>query len=86
MRKLRITIGIVARAAAVLVPTAGSVVTGTRAETKPGLGILGASVLAPITGGAALGGAVRRCQWDMVRSTRDRRLARRATGPASGSA
>jgi len=46
MRKLRITIGIVACAAAVLVPTAGSVVTGTRAETKPGLGILCASVLA----------------------------------------
>ena len=67
MRKLRFTIGIVACAAAILVPTAGSVATGTRAETKPGLGILCASVLAPITGGvAASGEPFAACQWDMV--------------------
>ena len=67
MRKLRFTIGIVACAAAILVPTAGSVVTGTRAETKPGLGILCASVLAPITGGvAASGEPFAACQWDMM--------------------
>ena len=67
MRKLRFTIGIVACAAAILVPTAGSVATGTRAETKPGLGTLCASVLAPITGGvAASGEPFAACQWDMV--------------------
>ncbi len=67
MRKLRGTIAAVACCAATLVPAASSSGTATSAATNPGLGALCATVLAPITGGAAASaepfGA---CQWDMV--------------------
>jgi lantibiotic leader peptide-processing serine protease len=67
MRKLRITAALAACCAATLVPAASSGTATTAALTKPAMGALCATSLAPITGGAAASAEpFAACQWDML--------------------